>query len=533
MLSKRKERNNIKFDNWIYIFNIPLLILSVIALLFFTFSKLESLMNSDTAAEILLGREILIEKNIFPSGWFYSTEIRVLNIHLLLAPILKLTGNMMLSKSISNSILILLFIVAYVLLMKSMKIKKTYTLFMLPIILTPLSLTMLDMLFAGAFYVPYLTCIMLVITMLNYLNNEKLRKSKVLILSVISIFLGFLLGMTGTRFLTNLYIPLVISEIFIVWIDIKEKNEINIRSKELWIKILFSCSSAFASFCGFLFNRLVLVRTLKYAEFGNQDFAPIESLSQRISIAVGTIFKLFGGVASGRLMSVDGVITVGKFTFTIVAFVMAFKLLKDVFKLSRVRRGLIIFFWVSFVLNMYLLIFTNMEVADRYHINIIFFIFPIIAVYYDEYTSWLESPIRLLSIFLIFFCVVTSQYGIMYKNAFKVNGNKDKYELIEYLKDNDLKFGYATFWNADVMTVLSNGDIEVANLDYSIDKIPYWWLTPKRLYSSDNNPGQTFLLLTKEESEKATKNLLEGSEKIKEINGFIIYRYEKNPFDFN
>lgn len=134
----------------------PLFVIAIIMMVFFLLFRMGNSMNSDIASEILLGKEILIEHKIFPTGWFYPTELRFINIQLMIAPLIKLTGNMILSKAIANLILIILFCLIYWYFMKSLKVDKTYSLLMLVVMISPFSYSLMYNLYSGAFYTPYL-----------------------------------------------------------------------------------------------------------------------------------------------------------------------------------------------------------------------------------------------------------------------------------------------------------------------------------------------------------------------------------------
>ena len=78
-------------------------------------------------------------------------------------------------------------------------------------------------------------------------------------------------------------------------------------------------------------------------------------------------------------------------------------------------------------------------------------------------------------------------------------------ELISFLEENDLHYGYASFWNASVNTVLSNGEVQVLPLwDYTAQNgvrqaynpSDYRdWLNNRNWYNVEEHPGKCFVLL--------------------------------------
>lgn len=54
--------------------------------------------NSDLAAEFILAKECVLEHSFLPTGWYYGTEIRMLNTELISAPIFLFANNWLLNK---------------------------------------------------------------------------------------------------------------------------------------------------------------------------------------------------------------------------------------------------------------------------------------------------------------------------------------------------------------------------------------------------------------------------------------------------
>lgn len=89
----------------------------------------------------------------------------------------------------------------------------------------------------------------------------------------------------------------------------------------------------------------------------------------------------------------------------------------------------------------------------------------------------------MLSIFIVMSGVSFFTVAKMDKNGIV---NNDKYGVIQYLKENELDYGYATFWNSQVITVLSDSQVKAANVDVNdagIAPCPYQanmnWFKPQ------------------------------------------------------
>lgn len=108
----------------------------------------------------------------------------------------------------------------------------------------------------------------------------------------------------------------------------------------------------------------------------------------------------------------------------------------------------------------------------------------------------------LLCIPLVYLCLQSGwQVVKMPKDFYKTNVN---YELGEYLKEQDLTYGYAGFWHAQAITVLEDSKVKARSVDFSdSDGVS------ASLYQSNWNwfqdqPGQDryFLLMEQEELEE-------------------------------
>ena len=106
---------------------------------------------------------------------------------------------------------------------------------------------------------------------------------------------------------------------------------------------------------------------------------------------------------------------------------------------------------------------------------------------------------------------------------------------IQYLLDNKLDYGFATRWNANVTTELSNGKIELAGLEELKELKPAGtdqfyiipFLNPMKFFNPSFHQGESFLLLTRDEWELAQMTGRSFTRLVPnyEDNNFIIIRF--------
>lgn len=85
----------------------------------------------------------------------------------------------------------------------------------------------------------------------------------------------------------------------------------------------------------------------------------------------------------------------------------------------------------------------------------------------------------------------------MPKDAYKEN---EIYELAEFLEKEDLSYGYATFWRANAITVISGPDVKVRSVEIDDTGImPGNYQTQKSWYQSQEGQEEYFLLVNQSE----------------------------------
>ena len=81
----------------------------------------------------------------------------------------------------------------------------------------------------------------------------------------------------------------------------------------------------------------------------------------------------------------------------------------------------------------------------------------------------------------------------------------------QFLIQNNLKYGYATFYNADATTVLSDSKVLIRHVNVINGlPVPHLWLSSLQWYRPSTYSGNTFLALSKSESESLSLSKLKS-----------------------
>lgn len=107
-------------------------------------------------------------------------------------------------------------------------------------------------------------------------------------------------------------------------------------------------------------------------------------------------------------------------------------------------------------------------------------------------------PARLMTAVL---CVLILMSGVSFVTIAKMekNGieNNEKYPLVQVLQEHGFTHGYATFWNSQVITLLSDNEVSTANVDINENGIaPCYYQTDKNQFLPQEGAEEYFVLMS-------------------------------------
>ena len=154
--------------------------------------------------------------------------------------------------------------------------------------------------------------------------------------------------------------------------------------------------------------------------------------------------------------------------------------------------------------------------------------FITLMIYFQDinYQSLLSRmiPVALLVVLLGSYYISPHTNVVFSDSKGKLN------RAVEWLVDNDYNNGYATYWNGNISTELSDGDLEIwvineiGNNKGGDDLVLYGWMQKKE-HLSVNPEGEVFVLLSKDEYAQNPKYAKEENIVYNE-NGYYIFGYK-------
>ena len=453
-------------------------------------------LNSDHSSEMVLGKLLAQENTFISSNWHYSTEIRLIYQTLFSMPLFKLFGNAD-NWALIRALVILLnnavLIFSYFFMMKQMKVRTKWMVITSLFLLLPVSIGYWDIVTFGGYYTFFIAqffCVIgLFIRLLNNTDAEKLPGITFIIFSIIS----FLLGIQGIRSLLSIFIPLLITSLYL-WSKMQNKKI---------FPLFLGCYSFIICCIGFVVNYLLLFK-YKFHSFDNMHFTDLWiDFLPKLGQSIVSLAVFFGLSAGDSLLSAAGMLNVIAIIGTVILFLAVFRSHTLVQKTE--HKYLTILFAVSVLFNIFIFIIVDEDITARYFIPFMILYIPLTAVFLNHVKTfyYLKYTAVICGVILFIF----GQSYIHFQDLSRSNFNNTRKGYIQYLADNQLNFGFATYWNANVTTELSNGKVQMVGLeslnpimsDFSI----HHWLTPVQFSDPLYYQGEAFLLINRFEWEKA------------------------------
>ena len=488
-----------------------LLVVNAVCLLWYVAFGYRGLFHSDSAAKVLLAREIFETGDFFPREWNYvNGDLWVFFGHMLIVPLLAFMPAGFAVHAISGLIFSCLIACGVWLVVGMMEIPLWRKILIIAVVLSGISGYMAENMYGQVSYGPtFFSCCCLVFFSWKYSSGDD-RFGKIWALLLI-VFLVMVYWGNPKRAIVTYGAPLFAA--FVYQFLAKEGKE-----RRLYLMlIIFGCVGAFL---GTWLHVATMMNVNNVDGTAAARWLPFESILRHIVLAFKGFLGLLGGLpaADSPLFSWRGL-------YSEVRLIVACLILA-IIPLAIVRFlrgsgeggkmiGLFAFFIIAISLFMQVATtIPNMNdpvSVSRYLVPgvvlglICLLGMPLVLT---------QSPGLIMAVAAIFFVLVSNAVVICgVPNSFsrgtiaspwRADSYSDpiRQELIGILRENGLEYGYASFWNAGVLSVLSNEEVRVRQIVIQNGMpAPFRWLSSNRWYRPAAWSGKTFLLLDEKEAD--------------------------------
>ena len=449
-------------------------------------------LNSDDSSELVLARILASQHSVLTKDWLYSSELRVFNTNLIFAPMFLLFRSWSLVRAVGGSIMLLLYVTSYIAIPYAWKYEAKWFYLTAFILIMPFA-NPWQFFGLKMYYLPHVFITFVSFALAGLIYHASSAARTAVYTAVLGVF-AFIAGLGGARSPEYTYAPLMIAAI-IVFITEKPsgdgaKDHMTGTGRVLFASIISAVSSAL----GYLVNDRILTGIYSYHSYDNVSF--IRFTFEKLEWALDCILAAFGYVIGEYFISFGGICNVLAFVMTVVFLAAFIVLYRQRHRMDTVQRYMYCLGLITFLLNTFLMIVgQNDEYADRY---IAIGMVPAVMMIDLVYRICIKDNRvrRTVGAMVIVFFLLIGAKG--YLDLWHVGGNGERLGYINYMLENGYDYGYATFWNANITTEMSDGAIDMTSLDPNAEKpVIFKWLTDRRLIEGEHEKAA--LVLTNEE----------------------------------
>ena len=468
-----------------YVISYFVMAVAFVVLCIFLNEKIDMIVNSDMSSDLLYSSISAQQNKFMLTDWYYSTELRVFHTNLVFTPLFQIFSDWHMVRVVGSIIIILIFLACLYLFTNAINLKKLFPI-IATLLLIPFSEIYFSYILVNMYYSTYFILELLVLSTLILSVKQENKKARFGLLALSAIF-SFVAGLCGARLIINLFLPMALTVFILLIANLKsDKKE---YYKKLFISTFIVCVISAIGLIIYMFC-LSGKFDLLY-KFGSTN-------SFKITFNVDNILQMIANVID--LSSTNRLIGFMYCLLFIVSFIIIF--IKK-FKSNEEDKVIAVYTVCSMVAITAISVFTTITVNIQY--ALLPWIFSIFVIASGFKCIFFNKKIYQ---YLIAFCVIAiiflpssiNQY-IKFWNR---QDNQEKISVMNVILENGAYNGYASFWEANVLTELSDGKISVRHFApyYYPDNINiddnYKWLIQKSLLESKPE-GKIFVIMAKNE----------------------------------
>ncbi len=460
-------------------------------------------LDSDMAAEMRFSKLLAEEGRLFATpNWYYSTEFRVLYTQLIMGPLFRILDDWQVIRTITNMLSYGILVWSYLYCVKPLKLGRVTGVVSSLILLLPFSETVMTHVHMGNTYIAHMVIIFLVLGMFQRLMQGGKTGRQGVVLLILYLILAAICGISGVRYLLVLQCPLLLTA-FVRLFGAQNVANFRMNPDRATLKQVFATEEGsgflyallgiFGSVAGYAMNALVISKSISFQDYGVTNFIAIEEgFFDRIQYAFGCMMLMLGYIPDRSVLSLRGVISVSVF---IMLFLIALCTVKSLKRTKGNRHFIAVFFTVNFLLNVFIFVFTSSTMVPRYFLPLFALVPAVLGVYVKEEERKFD---RLAVTVLLAVCLLLGTAKTVMSLATN-DRNAYKEGAARFLEENGYNFGFATYWNANIITEMTDGKVEVAHIDDPVSMEFFRWSSPVKYYEGNYREGEVFLLVSVDE----------------------------------
>lgn len=451
-------------------------------------------LDSDMASELVLAKQLVEEKALFSSKWYYSTEVRLLNTQLVFTPLMALFGgNWQLVRTLGCIILLGILAAACLYAARAIGAKWSYAWVFAGLTICVCSPLYAQNVIIGAYYVPHAV---LMFVMLGFYGRW--LRGRGILAAVGLLALAFVMGVSSIRYLLSVIAPLAGA---VLWQFVfPAEGEENARTRAQLQAVGLGMGVGVLGAAGYVIGKKLLLffhfDVGYYGSTGYASFSQHDLGAQIQSVIYGLLYAM--GFEDGvPLFGVQGILNALVLLEIFAAGLLILRALRRG-QMEAGRTGMLMLAF-AFILSAASFVLLRSVYFDRYWLPVMMLGAPVMALCM---TTEKNIVLRTLAMLLFAGAVMLGSASTMYYSmrSPQLEGNRWM-DIVQAAQDRGISRGYATFWNANVITEVSDGTIDVSNVEWATEEgvlsalRPVRWLETDRDFNMDTPDEPVFLLL--------------------------------------
>lgn len=481
------------------------LLLCVGATLSFLHARIYTILDADEASELVLAKLLSEEGSLLSKGWLYGNELRILDVQIVNSLLFRVTDNWYVVRFASCTIHILLLLGMYFILCKAAGITDLFACSAL-IFAVPFSETYFLYALIGSYIPHFLFSFGVFSILFRYIDLKERRKNGKIIaaasseklrikaLPLLAVLIALFAGLQGARQFQALCLPLAITMVVLSLFSASARDGKVRNSYFPYLGLLaaFCVTEAVSYFMGnkVMHNLYTYYRwdDVRFRYF-NYEILPelINGWVTNHGYQDGFVFSsiIIRNLAAA-LWIVMTVISAG---YGIIHFILLQK--EDRADRTMALKYFLLAVYYVAAAAVYILFYTfsNIQSSERYSLQILIMSVPMIC-FFIKTVRW-NSAFKALV--LLCTCGTIAVGGLNYLRNWRAEDRNAEYWAIsDALCAENYSKGFATFWNGNILTEISNGQIEVWN-----------WHPTMTALAAQEDPGEVYHVLQRKSHDAA------------------------------
>lgn len=459
--------------------------------------------DSDMASDIILADLLNNEGSLLSSNWWYSTELRVVYLQTFYRlALLIFPNNWYAAQVLGQAVWMLLLIVAYVYVGHGLNLKSLGA-WGAAALMCPFGTWYLMYGPLGGAYLPHMILVLISFgALLHLLKAKKFKDLNWIVHGILLVCSSIASGLNSVKGVMGYFLPMVLATCTILALQIHlTPTQYPRKAAKLFV---LSLVSLILSGIAYAINSCFLSKMYDFSDYNDTAWNTLDinklisEWSDFLSLFGYPVDSAYGGGCN--LFSIEGILSAFGLLIAAAIVISEIRLLQHWKRLDLPQRVVPVLLLMVLLIQGIVFAFAAETSNAYYWLTIVPLVFPVLQLEGESETfNFKYSRVLLAAGFFVCFVCTSISTEIRFFNGGGYRANPHLEEICTWLVDNNYTQGYASFWNGNVITEWSNGNIEMWITEDFHTMAPYNWLQNKAHTSPPD--GTVFLLTTDRELE--------------------------------